>query len=293
MAKFILSAFADEAADTLEGQIEALLANGIYSIEPRNIDKKGILDFSEEELGRISSVLKENGISVYSLGSPIGKYPIDKPFLPHLDSFCKALRACQILEAKNMRIFSFFVEQNELDRWRDTVMERMQMLVKIARCAGVRLCHENESRIYGQMPKEVLDLAENVPELSMIFDAANYRMNDGDIDAGLSATLVRLGYLHIKDAIFCEQAIVPAGEGEGKLLDVLRAVDEGTDETITLTLEPHLFSFTAYKSIDEHELRGRHSFINQREAFDFAANALKKLLTTLGFKEGDDHIWKK
>ena len=40
MAKFILSAFADEAAESLDGQIEALLSNGIYQIEPRNIDKK-------------------------------------------------------------------------------------------------------------------------------------------------------------------------------------------------------------------------------------------------------------
>ena len=57
MAKFILSAFADEAAESLDGQIEALLSNGIYQIEPRIIVKKGILDLREEELTVISEKL--------------------------------------------------------------------------------------------------------------------------------------------------------------------------------------------------------------------------------------------
>ena len=293
MAKFILSAFADEASDTLDGQIEALLENGIYQIEPRNIDGKGILAHSEEELMAIAEKLRENGIGVYSLGSPIGKYPIDKPFDEHVASFAKALRACQILEAKNMRIFSFFVAQDALEAHRETVLSRMSTLIALAKCAGVRLCHENESRIYGQMPREVNDLVENLPDLYMIFDAANYRMNDGDIDEGIQATLKRLGYLHIKDAIYSTQTIVPCGEGEGKMEDVLRAVDAATDETITLTLEPHLFSFIAYKSIDEHELKGIYNFNNGKEAFAFAATALKNMLTKLGYHEGDDHIWTK
>ena len=165
MAKFILSAFADEASETLDGQIEALLENGIYQIEPRNIDKRGILNFSEQELSYISAKLKENGIGVYSLGSPIGKYPINEPFEVHIDSFAKALRACQILGAKNMRMFSFFVEQDALCEHRETVMARMKTLLALARCADVRLCHENESRIYGQMPREVDDLVESLPDL--------------------------------------------------------------------------------------------------------------------------------
>lgn len=293
MANFILSAFADEASESLEGQIEALLENGIYQIEPRNIDGRGILNFSEEELEAIREKLSANGIGVYSLGSPIGKYPIDKPFDEHIDAFAKALRACQILGANNMRMFSFFVSQDELETYRETVLSRMSTLLSLAKCAGVRLCHENESRIYGQMPREVNDLVENLPDLYMIFDAANYRMNDGDIDEGIKATLKRLGYLHIKDAIFASQTIVPAGEGEGKIEEVLRAVDEATDETVTLTLEPHLFSFIAYKSIDEHELKGIYSFNNGKEAFAFAATALKNMLTKLGYHEGDDHIWTK
>ena len=70
MAKFILSAFADEAAESLEMQIKALKENGIGYIEPRFIDKKGIITLSDEELYEVRRALDEGGIKVGSLGSP-------------------------------------------------------------------------------------------------------------------------------------------------------------------------------------------------------------------------------
>ena len=53
MAKFILSAFADEAGDSLDAQIAALQRNGIGYIEPRAIDKKGVIFKTDEELKEI------------------------------------------------------------------------------------------------------------------------------------------------------------------------------------------------------------------------------------------------
>ena len=50
MAKFVFSAFADEAGASLDEQISALKGNGIHYIEPRNIDNKCIVDFTDEEL---------------------------------------------------------------------------------------------------------------------------------------------------------------------------------------------------------------------------------------------------
>ena len=62
MARFVLSAFADEAGAPLSEQITALKENGIDFIEPRNIDKRGILKHTEEELIEVKRVLDENGI---------------------------------------------------------------------------------------------------------------------------------------------------------------------------------------------------------------------------------------
>ena len=87
MARFALSAFADEAGSTLDEQIAALKENGIDYIEPRKINGKGILELSDDEIIEIKKKLDSAGIKVNSLGSPIGKYPINEDFVPHLRDF--------------------------------------------------------------------------------------------------------------------------------------------------------------------------------------------------------------
>lgn len=291
MAKFLLSAFADEAGDSLAEQIEALKANGIDYIEPRNINGKGILKHTKEELLAVRAELDKNGIKVGSLGSPIGKYPIDEPFDVHLKDFEIALDACDILGTRNMRMFSFFIPEKKYAEYRDEVLKRLNVMTKMANERGIRLCHENESKIYGEYPEEVADLMENVSGLYGIFDAANYRMGGANIMNGIGATLKNFAYMHIKDAIFETKTIVPAGEGEGKIADIIDVINGFTDKEVYLTVEPHLHAFTAYKDIDERELKGKYQFKNNRESFDFAVNSLKKLLIDNGYERNGNNEW--
>ena len=291
MAKFVLSAFADEAGSSLDEQIAALIRNDIGFIEPRNINGKPILTLTDDELKEVKAKLDEKGIKVNSLGSPIGKYPIKEPFDKHLTDFHRAIEVCKALGTDKMRMFSFFVEQSELSEYRDEVISRLNVMCKIAKDNGILLCHENESAIYGQNPEEMLDLMTSVEGLAGIFDPANYRMNNCDVMAGIDATLKNLAYLHIKDAIYDSQIIVPAGDGEGRIAEILDIVNNATDKTVYLTLEPHLFLFDAYKLIDEHELKGKYTFSNNSESFDFAANALKNLLTENGYVKDGNGQW--
>lgn len=291
MAKYVISAFADEAGTTLEEQIAALKRNEIGFIEPRNINGKPILTLTNEELAEVKRQLDKNGIKVNSLGSPIGKYPITEPFDKHLEDFYRAIEICKILETDKMRMFSFFVKQSELKLYRDEVLNRLNTMTAIAKEHGITLCHENESEIYGQNPEEMKDLMNNVRGLYGIFDPANYRMNNCDVLKGINATLINLAYLHIKDAIYESQIIVPAGDGEGKIAEILGIVNDSTDKTVYLTLEPHLFLFDAYKLIDNHELKGKYTFKNNAESFDFAANALKNLLIENGYERNGKNEW--
>ena len=293
MARFVLSAFADEAGTLLSEQIEALKRNDIGYIEPRNINGKPILKLTDDELREVKAELDKNGIKVNSLGSPIGKYPVNEPFENHLPDFYRALEVCKLLDTDKMRMFSFFTKQDELKEYRDEVLSRLNKMCEIAKAHGITLCHENESEIYGQNPEEMLDLMTNVEGLKGIFDPANYRMNGCDVMAGIEATLKNLAYLHIKDAIFESKVIVPAGDGEGRIAEVLDMVNEATDGVVYLTLEPHLFLFDAYKLIDNHELKGKYTFKNNSESFDFAATALKNLLTENGYKKDGNNEWKK
>lgn len=291
MAKFVLSAFADEAGSSLDEQIAALKRNEIDFIEPRNINGKPILTLSDKELADVKAALDKNGIKVNSLGSPIGKYPITEPFDKHLVDFKRAIEICKALGTDKMRMFSFFTKQNELEKYRDEVISRLNVMSAIAEENGIMLCHENESEIYGQNPKEMLDIMTNVKGLYGIFDPANYRMNNCDVIEGINATLINLAYLHIKDAIYESQIIVPAGDGEGKIAEVLDIVNKATDQVVYLTLEPHLFLFDAYKLIDNHELKGKYTFKNNSESFDFAANALKDLLLKNGYVKDGNGAW--
>ena len=293
MANFVFSAFADEAGASLEEQIAALVENGIRFIEPRNIGGKSIIDFTDDELIEIREKLAANGIKVGSVGSPIGKYPITDDFESYLPKVKRTIEIAKILGTKYVRMFSFFVKQNELATYRDEVIRRLKVMVEMAEAEGVVFCHENESAIYGQMPAEVADLLDNVEGLGGIFDAANYRMNNADTMEGIEATLKNFKYMHIKDAIYSSKVIVPAGEGEGRIGEILDIVNEKIDGEVFLTLEPHLHAFLAYKNIDKHELKGMHNFETGREAFDFATHALEALLTKHGYVKDENAVWKK
>lgn len=291
MAEFILSAFADEAAETAEGQVAALKRNGIGWIEPRSV-RGDLLEKSEDELKAIAATFAAGGIRVSSLGSPIGKYDIDKPFEDHLAQFRRALRACAIFGTRRMRMFSFFVPQDRLAECRGEVLRRLRVLLDEANASGVTLCHENESKIYGQNPAEVRDLLTALPDLRGVYDPANYVMNGQDPIEGLEATLPSLAYLHIKDAIAAKKSIVPSGRGDGRIAEVLRRVDAARDGEVFLSVEPHLHAFLAYKQIDSRELKNEYTFANSDEAFDCAAAALKETLQKIGFHE-ENGTWKK
>lgn len=292
MAQFLISAFADEASNDLDGQIAALKRNGLCCIEPRNI-KGAVIQKSDEELMEIAETFRKNGISVPSLGSPIGKYNIDDDFEVHLGEFKRALRACEILGTKNMRIFSFFVPQERLAECREEVFRRMNVLLDMAAEAGVTLCHENEANIYGQNPKEVHDLLTSLPQLRGIYDAANYIREGADPIEGMEVTLPSLKYLHIKDARISDGSIVPCGMGDGHYGEVINRVNEMTEDVVYLTVEPHLYEFLAFKQIDSHQLKTGLSFENSDAAFDCAVTKLKEMLCDLGYKEGEDKIWRK
>ena len=133
MARFVLSAFADEAGSLLSEQIAALVDNEIDCIEPRNVNGKSIIKLTEEELYTIKAELDNAGIKVNSLGSPIGKFPIEKPLSEHLPDFENALRACEILGTKNMRIFSFYVPKGEASEHTEEVVSRLTVMAEIAK----------------------------------------------------------------------------------------------------------------------------------------------------------------
>lgn len=289
MAKFMLSAFADEAGDSLSAQIAALKRNGIPLLEPRSVEG-AVQEKTLDEVKAIRAALDEADIGVSAFGSPIGKFSPEDDFEPQLASFRHAMDICDALGTKRMRIFSYKAAPEVLTACREEIFRRLRIFADEAKARGITLCHENEKKIYGQDPEHVRELLSGLPTLRGIFDAANYICVDDDVLDGLEATLPKLEYIHVKDATLDGHFMTPVGEGDGQYAEVLRRVDKATDATVILTLEPHLFVFQHYKNIDDDKLAQIRKFENADAAFDCAATALKEMLKNLGFHE-EGKVW--
>ena len=174
---FILSAFADEISPDPQQQIDVLSQCGVKHIELRSIHKTNVLDLTELQVSEFKSLLDRHGFQLSAIGSPIGKIKIDTPFEPHLQRFERALELCKVFNTPNIRVFSYYKpEGTTWDKWRGEVLSRMAEKVRRAEKAGVRLYHENEHNIYGDDPKRVVDLLDNLPgpHFQAVYDAANY-----------------------------------------------------------------------------------------------------------------------
>lgn len=275
-----LCAFSDEASDSVEGQIAALSRNNIKLIELRSIGGVNVKDFTDEQARDYAKKLAENGIKVWSIGSPLGKIDIAENFSEYEKTVRRVYEIANIFECDKVRVFSFYNAYGESEK----VFENLRRMVKIAGEYGITLYHENEKGVYGDVVGRVENIAANVSGLKFVFDPANYVQEGEDVTAALKKVGKQTAYFHIKDAIKGSGEIVPAGEGDGEIEKLISLV---TGDKV-FTLEPHLSLFTAYAAIDDTELKNRYHFATNDESFDFAVNALKNLLKKQGYKETAD-----
>ncbi len=189
MAKFILSAFADEASPDIDEQVSALKKNRIEMIEPRNVNGKNISDFTVDEAKALKEKLDAAGIKVSSIGSAYGKIFINEEFEPHFEAFKNTVEVAKILGTKYIRMFSFyFLNGESREEYRDEVFARMSTMVDFANENGILCCHENERGIYGDTPERCIEIAEYFGErIGNIFDPANYILNGNPTKAGFDA----------------------------------------------------------------------------------------------------------
>lgn len=277
-----LCAFADEAASSMQGQIDAMQKNGIRLIEIRHIDGINIADISPAEAREIRKMLDDAGVSVWSVGSPIGKYPLGKDFAPHLDSFCRTAELAEILGASRMRIFSFFPERGaSAESTQEAVCGRLFKICEKAP-AGLTLCHENEKEIYGESAEACLALHQSFPRLRAVFDPANFVQCGEDTEAAFDLLAPYIEYMHIKDAD-ASGKVVLAGDGAGKIPLMIEKYRALGGEV--LTLEPHLRGFIGFGNLENGKsAQGSSVYKTGGEAFDAAASRLKKIIYEQGVK---------
>lgn len=278
-ADIYINAFADEASSEIDGQICALKRNNLSGIEIRNVDGTNISDITCAKAKKVRAKFDNAGLSVFSVGSPIGKIDIDDAFEPHAEKLRRTLEIACILGAKYIRVFSFYIPSGKIaDIYCGKVTDRLGAMCDIADEFEITLCHENEKGIYGDTAERCRKIFEDIPSLGGVFDPANFvQCGENALDAW-NIVKPHINYLHIKDCA-ADGTIVPAGEGIGNIREII------SDYTALgkkyITLEPHLMEFDGLSGLErngEQSAVGGHVYSSNDEAFDAACAALNKIL---------------
>lgn len=271
-------AFADEASGQMDGQIAAMRRNGLDGLEIRNVDGQNIADISLDKAREVRRKLDDAGLTVWSMGSPIGKISIEtEDFAAHLEKLRHVIELAEVLGAGNLRMFSFYVPEERKAEFRGKVMDWTGRMLETARGSSVALCHENEKGIYGDNAERCRDLLDTFPGMEGIFDPANFVQCGQDTLEAWKLLGNRIRYLHIKDAME-DGRVVPSGCGTGHVAEILRDFRARGGQAVTV--EPHLSVFDGLKDLEQGEKKTRidYRYASSDEAFDTACDALKKLL---------------
>jgi len=268
-----LAGFADEISSDIQVQMDVLLDCGVRFNALRSANAKNVLELEEFQIKLTKEQFDHRGVRFASIGSPIGKVPIGKPFEPELERFRTACRRAKQFETKVIRVFAFRLPEGEDPKqFRDEVLSRMKKLAEHAAGEGLNLLLENHGGTYADTAERTADVLQGAgaKNLKCAFDFANMRAAGDDPLAAWAGLKPWVKDFHIKDRNAQGQT-VPAGQGEGKIREILSDAFQNQWAGL-LTLEPHLGKTPGF----EEKSGG--------ERFKAAAQALQTILKEINAK---------
>lgn len=279
MEHIILSGFSDEIAPELDLQLAAIREWGLSHIELRAADGVNVSDFSPEKGKEVKNKLAGAGVSVSSIGSPIGKIGIEEDFAPHLEKLKRTLEIQKELGAPYLRMFSFYIPQGRApEDFREEVLDRVGRMAEEAAAWDSVLLHENEKGIYGDSAPRCKELLEAFygPHFKAVFDFANFVQVGQQTLPAYELLKPYVEYVHVKDAQWGTGAVVPAGQGDGHVKEILTDLTGGGWKGF-LSLEPHLTDFAGLAAL-EQDPQKRGSALDGKSAWKLALDSLKEIL---------------
>jgi len=265
---FKLAGFGDEISPDLTTQLEVMEFVGIKHLELRGMKRKNVLELNSQEIEEARQILKEKDFKISAIGSPIGKMKISDDFSLDLERLKKAISLAYIFEAKYIRIFSYYLPEESHLSYSKEVIRRIKEMTEVSEKEKIILLLENEDDVYGDTPERCLEILESInsPYLRFTFDPANFIMAGVKPYREAFPKMIKyIEYLHIKDARFSDKTVVPAGEGDGEIKEILKELKERNFDGF-LSLEPHL------------AISGKMNGFSGAKLFNKATRALKKIL---------------
>lgn len=218
----LLSGFADEAANdkTLDQQFSAFAALGMRYFSIRFVDAghgiKNVMALDDAELATVKQKINEYGLSVSSLGSPLGKVKLldvdDGTTTPYraFDDYLatEVPRACELtneLGAKLIRGFSFYHPRgSNIEDHFSQAVDQIGKIVDVCDSHGLTYGLEVEANLVGQTGDYLARINEQVNHDAMllIFDGGNLvtmGLSTEEVYQQYLAMKPGLGWIHIKD----------------------------------------------------------------------------------------------
>lgn len=308
-----ISGFYDEVSSDLRVQLELMKKLGERYICPRNVNGKNIAEYTAEEfLTDVKPVLDEYGASFSSIGSPIGKIGLydDEAYEKQCGQLRELVKIANAVNCRYIRIFSFHVDpKGDYAEYKPVVMKKLKGFRDIAEEGGVVLLHENEKKIYGDVPSRCLEIYEELgnDNFRLAFDASNFIQCGAKPAEAYALLKDYCVYYHVKDCS-PEGVEVPIGMGDGGYREMLAdlVVNRGYDGFFTL--EPHTAKYALLKNafnvlfpiaalipavknfhkvflrIDKAYGIKRFEKVSREKVFVWQYEGLKKLLAEVGAK---------
>lgn len=317
LSPVLLSGFADEAANEKLAvqQFAALAAIGLRYYSIRFVDVgggiKNVMALTDAEIETLRKMHADYGLSVSSIGSPIGKVKLRDvddgtanryvPFQEYLAG--EVQTACDRAEAfgaKLIRGFSFYHPKGTApDDHLDQVGEQLGQIAEACDARGLTFGLEVEANLVGQTGDLLAALAERVnhPAMVTIFDGANIAMQGFSPDQVYRQYLAMkpsLGWIHIKDYhdpsitarvehVDEESAscFVPADRGDSYHEAILRDLKDALPEITDRLASRGVQGF--FMDLEPH-LKGGGQFggFSGPDGFGVAARSLCRVLDYVG-----------
>lgn len=249
MAEIILSGFADEGpvSKRAEEQFTMMRALGLSYYTIRFVDVgegvKNVMLLSDAEVGKLQALHKAYGISVATLGSPLGKVKLldredgskDRyvPFKKYLkEDVARAIDLAKAFDTKLIRGFTYYHPRGE-DPWKylDQAAEQLKAIVETCASAGLVYGLEVESHLVGGDGDTLIALYEKIdnPHTCIIMDIGNMESMGHSPDSAYAQYLKTkpgLGWIHIK-GYNTTQNVAMKQSAEARGLTPFIPVDQG------------------------------------------------------------------
>jgi L-ribulose-5-phosphate 3-epimerase len=253
-----LGFISDEISSNFIDALNWIQAKGLKHVEVRTVNGTNIVNLTDVEVEQITKEIKQRGLSVSGIASPVFKCALDPARLiatgdtfsqqeadidTHFNQLFRTIEIAKMMGTFRIRIFSFWRE-SEPELHRDEVVRNLRKAANIAEKEKMILLLENEPSCNGGYAEEVGKLIKGVNShaLRALWDPGNEEYGGRpSFPEGYQAIRDVLGHVHLKDARINENGnsvCVPIGDGRVPFIDQFRKLEQD-GYTGLFIMEPH------------------------------------------------------